>query len=92
MGEKSARSRVEASSADTIPSFSRRNRSSSVCCRLYACTRAAFARPSSATAPSEPLRRRFSREARLTSREKRAAASQKNGATISETSARSHWR
>lgn len=88
-GVKAARSRVAASSASTMPSFSRRKRASSASCRFSDCTSKALERPSSATAPSDPLRRRFSRDAWRTSRENRRAASQKRGATRSETSARS---
>ena len=72
-GVNSPRMRVEASSASMIPSFSRSNRSSSASWRFDACTSIWLARLSSATALSEPERRRFSLEACLISRENRRA-------------------
>ena len=58
---------MPASSASSLPSFSRRKRASSRCCVLAAWTSAAFPSASSATAVSEPERRRRSRAARRAS-------------------------
>ena len=66
--------RVAASSASMIAAFSRRKRATSASWRLSVCTSGAMLSASSATAVSDPLRRRFSRAACLTSRPKPRAA------------------
>ena len=90
-GENSPRIRVAASSASTIRSPSAWKRATSASPRSSDCTSAALASDSSATAPSEPLRRRFSRAACLLSREKWRATQKNSGVTTSATSASCHW-
>lgn len=83
IGPYTERMRAETIAARNRPVLSRANRPSSVPCRLYACTSAMLPSDSSAIALIEPLRRRRSRDAALTSREKRRAAPQKSGTITS---------
>ena len=82
--------RVLASDAAILPSASRSKRASSRPCVLADWTSAALPSASSATAVSEPLRRRASRAARRDSRAKLLAAKKQSGTTTSAASASFH--
>ncbi len=87
IGANVALTRVAVRSAVRATRCSSRERSSSDCSRFDVCTSTLLDRLSSATAASDPLRRRFSRDASLTSPEKRRAVSPHTGATTSDTRA-----